>query len=548
MDRLQRFIEAARSLSLPLERQELLRTILSAAMEVMEAGASSVFISDPATRELVMVMPMGSHANKLSETRIPQDKGIAGAVFSSLQTIRVDDTRNDPRFFSEVDKKSGFVTRALLCAPLLHQGECVGVLQVLNPEGRETFTNDDERYFEGFASLVGTALVRIRAQEQESSQRRLQQELQIASEIQNSFLPRRFPPAACVRVESLYDPANEISGDFYCVREFEDSRFLIVVGDVSGKGIPAALTMARVTAEIRALPEPGHDLGVWVTLLNRQVSRDLVGGRFIAITALVFDPAHKTVGVCCAGQPPPLRYGIEGWVSAGVESQLPIGVLPYTVYTAQQYAIQTGERWMIFSDGVPDARNDQGEEFGLDRLLDLPFGDSAASAVAAFKQCYEAFVGQTKQHDDVTLIIADWRGAPPPKEWLLPALPSQLKTVREHIERWAIFAGFDDITIGQIVLAVDEASANVIRYAYADGQGPIHYKVELDDDSFCVIMTDNGTPVDTSKVCGRKLEEVRPGGLGTHFMSLAFPDIEYCPQEKGTILRMKRPLPNTSLP
>jgi len=542
-ERFRLLLDAAKSLGAMMEHDELLSHILVQSMKVMDAEASSIFVADAATSELVMHVPQGTHADRLDSVRMPDTQGIAGHVYHSCEVLQVDDPSNDSRFFSDVDKRSGFVTRALLCAPLLNQGECVGVIQVLNPRGRLAFEKTDHDYFEGFARLAAATLVRMQLQEQCLRQKRLEQELAIAIEIQNSFLPKKLPASACVRVAVCYHPAREVSGDFYHVTEFDDGRTLLAVGDVSGKGVPAALTMARVTAEIRAAGKPGPKLAEWVTALNRSVSMDISGGRFVALSVLLFDPLCGEVQVCLAGQHPPLRGKNGEWEPVEVQSHPPLGVVPDWVFDAHSFPLINGEKWMITTDGVQEARNESGEEWGAGNLLSIPCVGSPAVVLNNFKGVFSAFVGKSKPHDDATLLVAEWRGGAPTKEWHLPAMPGQLKTVRAHIEKWAAFLGYDDLVIGQIVLAVDEASSNVIRYAYHGGEGAIHYKVLVEGDEFVLVMRDFGTPVEISKVQGRDIDDVRPGGLGLFFMNQAFESICYEPMEKGTILTMKRKLP-----
>jgi sigma-B regulation protein RsbU (phosphoserine phosphatase) len=544
--RLRTLLDAAHSLGSIMEHDELLRDILFKAMAVMNAEASSVFIADPERRELVMHIPLGSHAEHLQSFRIPDTKGIAGAVFHGRRVLNVPDVREDPRFCADADNKSGFITRAVLCAPLLHLGTCMGVVQVLNPRDTLAFDGTDQEFFEGFAMVVSGALVRLHVQEQRALQRRSEQELAIARDIQESFLRIRIPPTSCVRCACHYRPALTVSGDFYAVQEFPDRRVLVLVGDVSGKGVPAALTMARTTAEIRAMPPPAPDLGEWMSRLNNVIVHEISGGRFIASSALLFDPVRQCVEVAVCGQFPPWHWSAGKWSEAAAPSHLALGILPDARMISATFPLKKEEKWLLFSDGVPEARNSAQEEFTLERLASALSSDPGSRGVLAhLAETLHSFVGGAKLHDDITCLAVEWRGEPPEARWELPAIPESLREIRHRIEGWTQFLGYSDREIGEIVLAVDEACANIVRHAYRATSGPIQCHVECSDAEWILALRDFGVPADPAQIAGRDVADVRPGGLGCHFIRHAFSRVEYTPLPDGTRLVLAKALPSS---
>lgn len=543
--RLRALLDVARALGEAMEHSDLIRTILAQMAEVMDAEASSVFLHDPGAHELVMHAPHGPRAEQLMSLRIPDDKGIAGSVFQTRQFVNVRDAQNDPRFFRGADKKSGFVTRALMCAPLMDKGQCHGVIQVLNPRRNPSFDEEDAAIFEGFALLATSAIVRLRAQEETLRRKRIEQELSIAREIQQSFLGARLPAIACVRLAAYNEPARDISGDFYSVEELPDGRVLVALGDVSGKGIPAALTMARASAEIRALAPTLADLGEWMARLNDALCRDAVGGRFVAMTALLFEPSSSQVQACAAGQFSPLRLRAGKWEEIPLPRQLALGIAPGIAFSATRLDLVPGDLWLLFSDGVTEARDPSGNEFTTARLAaSLPTIPSPQKSIEAVVTSLCQFTGKAGSHDDATLIIAEWRAAPPPTSWTIPAKPEALKMAREIIERWAQFAGLPDADVGCLVLGADEAAANVIRHAYCGAEGTIEYSAGIEDDgeSLVIRMRDHGKPVSEECLKGRELEDVKPGGLGLHFMRCTFDEVRFEPHPDGTTLHLRKSL------
>lgn len=543
--RYRELLEVARMLNGTMDLEELLREILRRSQEVMKAEACSLFMPDPETGELVIHSALGESAPELNVIRVPKGKGIAGAVYDGHETINIKDTQNDPRHYKEADAKTGFVTRAMVTTPLLNGQDCMGVVQVLNPVGRDFFDEQDEEIFEGFASLIASALMRLEAQAREIQIEKAKQELSLAREIQESFLPKPLSLLPSCQVRMSYFPARDVGGDFYFVHELDDHRTLMGLGDVTGKGIPAALTMARATAEIKAMAsELGEDLGCWVGKLNDLLVEELRGGRFIGITFLLTDSEKKEITVCCAGQYPPFCGDGNGWRSSECESQLPIGILGGFQYKHQILELQPGQLWILFSDGISEARNPQGEEFGEEAFIkSLGVGETGSQTIKHAVETWENFVNGAPPHDDASLLLLDWRGSAPNEHFDMNCCTENLGQARQFVENWAQYLGYDDITVGQIVLACDEATTNVYRYAYGEQAGPLAFDINLVDNQLTIKMTDQGTPCDPEKVQGRDLDDIRPGGLGTVLLGTVFDNVHYDPQEKGTILSLTKNLP-----
>jgi len=544
--RFRALLGVARALGQPIDHAELLKTILGKMAEVMDAEASSIFLHDPESRELVMHAPHGPRADQLLSLRMPDDKGIAGSVFQSRKPLNVQDAQNDSRLFRDADRKSGFVTRALMCAPLMDEGRCLGVLQVLNPRHMPFFGDEEANIFESFAMLATAAIIRLRAQDEALRRRQIEQELSIAREIQQAFLGARLPICSCVRLAAYNEPARDISGDFYSVEELQNGRVLIALGDVSGKGIPAALTMARSSAEIRALAPTIDDLGEWMGRLNDALCRDSVGGRFLAMTALLFDPATSELQACAAGQFSPLLVRAGRCEEIHLPRQLALGIQPGQLFTSTRHHLIKDDLWLMFSDGVTEARDHGGNEYSMQRLAAaLPPDATPKRTIDAIVADLCQFTGKAGSHDDATLIASQWRGTPPAASWTIPASPNNLKTARDLIDRWARFAGFSEEDAHCMVLGADEAGANIIRHAYAGGEGTIEYSASIEDDGQALVirMRDYGKPVSAECLKGRPLDDIRPGGLGLHFMRCTFDDVRFESHPDGTTLHLRKRLP-----
>jgi phosphoserine phosphatase RsbU/P len=548
VERYRALLDTARCFGCAMNLPALIPDILERAQSVMRAEACSIFLPDAQTGELVIHSTQTKHADVLKSTRIPPNAGIAGAVFQSHRLLNIKDVRHDPRHLATVDQKTGFVTRAMIAIPLLEGTRCLGVMEVINSRDRDSFDEQDEELFEGFGGLIVNALVRLGAQQREVELAGSRHELQLAREIQTTFLPDPGQTFPFGHVRTQYFPAREVSGDFLVVRRVDTHRLLLGLGDVSGKGMPAALTMARLTAMIEISSESiGANIGEWVSRMNRQVTREMKAGRFVSLTFLLADAEKSSMQICAAGQFPPLHFSDGKWQRFEMKTQLPLGILSTSAYTADRVPLRRGESWLLFSDGITEARNTKDEEFTEERFLASLAPDPAAprtltAAVTAWKR----FVQTTPQHDDASLLLLDWRGVPPAPELHATCAADQLGCGREFVGQWAAHAGYDDVTVGQIVTACDEAAANILRHAYQQRTGPIHYAAALDEQMLTIEILDEAPPISPSQIKPRALDDLRPGGLGTVIISKVFDEVTFHPLPNGNRLTLRKHLSNAA--
>lgn len=528
----------------------LIDEILRRAEEVMNAEACSLLLPDPKNGELILHSTDPWITDLPEPLRVPPGAGIAGAVFQSKQSINVKDARSDARHYSAVSHQLGFVTRAMLSIPLLDGDSCLGVLQALNPRERESFDAGDEEIFEGFGGLIVNALVRLEAQRIEIEQAGARQQLILAREIQETFLPRTISEYPFCRVYHHHRPAQMVSGDFGFVHPVGANRLLVGLGDVCGKGIPAALTMARATAILETLTHQLEaDLGDWVTNLNPLLTRELKAGRFISLVLLLADADSSTLQICIAGQYAPVRFDGRRWNAFAAANHLPLGISPKTVYVAEKTELRPGDSWLLFTDGFPEARNRQGDDYSAERFLaSLPVGQTAPETLSTAFQAWNSYCDSAAQHDDASLLLLDWRGRQPASEFGTTCCPENLETVRQAVERWAVFAGFGDTVVGQIVMACDEACANIFCHGYQRNPGPIRLRAEITGAALVIQIADEAPPVDAREIRGRQLSDLRPGGLGAYVISQVFDEVTYVPLEKGNCLTLRKTLPRTPEP
>ncbi len=540
-ERYRALLLAARNLCSLTSLDDLVENILKYACVMMQAEGCSMYLPDEATRELITYSARGAE-DSIHGFRIPWDKGIAGTVFQQRSFLRIDDAQQDPRLFRPADAKSGFVTRAMLCAPLVDKKECFGVLQALNPIGRPAFTSLDQDIFEGLTNIVTGALVRFDRQKKVNREEALAHEMALAVEIQKSHLPPETLSLPQAEMRVRYRPARMIGGDFYTSIALPHGRLLAAVGDVSGKGIPAALTTAQICSEIHALVSTAEEgLASYVTALNEALCHRLTAGRFAATTFLLYDPPRQMMEIICAGQFAPWRWRDDVWEEVPVPQTLALGIAPRQIFVATQCPCAPGEKWLMFSDGITEGRNPAGEEYGLDRLkASLDSGHHVGHTLEKAWESWANFVEGDRQHDDACLALILLK---PPATLDIHSVAANCKLARNFIEDWARTAGFPDLERGRIVLAADEAVTNIIRHTYKSAPGlPIILSAEIADGHLHLRLRDYGPHVDPEKLHGRKLEEIKPGGLGLHLLKVVFTVVEHHAVADGNEWHLAKPL------
>ena len=361
-------VEVSALINAITDSKELLPAILEVARRVMEVEASSLFLINP-QGELELATASGGAPNGAVPAQrivVPRGRGISGWVLEHKQSLLVPDAYADPRFFKETDKLTGFRTRSILCVPLLRGTKEIGVLQVLNPIGRTAFDEGDLEIIEAYGTLAATAIDKLRTIERQHAQERIRQEFDFAREIQKSFLPQTLPQHAHASFAALYRPALNVGGDFYDVIEPGPGEIYFVVGDVSGKGMPAALLMAQALSILRLIVRPGISPIAAMARWNAMLSGHTIRGMFITALLGRVDVPTRQVEICSAGHCHPFRVNAGGEVQeVKIAGSPPLGLLPEIPARSNTITLDPHEYFVAYTDGLTESF-DQNDEL-LDR-------------------------------------------------------------------------------------------------------------------------------------------------------------------------------------
>lgn len=481
---------------------------------------------------------------------IGADQGIVGRCVQANTGRIVRDVASDPDFHGDIDTQTGFKTRSILCAPMVVRDERIGAIELVNKRGGDgRFDDSDLAILRGLSSSAALAIVNARQAEALVEQERVRHELDLAGEIQRSLLPEARPEP--FPVHGVNVAARTVSGDFFDFFDLETGEICFAVGDVSGKGMNAALLMAKTASLFRCLGKTVRSPGRLLAAINREICETATRGMFVTMVAGVFDPRGGRVRLANAGHEPPLYRDRDGHYRAIEAEAPPLGILalsgPDSDYPETELLLNGGILY-VFTDGVTEGYLDDGKTLGVDGLkrifdghADVPVADRLNAVIARLR------LSRQSLRDDLTLLAVNDAGPDHQAvgEGLLrltfPSRPGELKRVREAVAGVFDRAGCAGALARDLVLAIDEACQNVIRHAYGnDPDGEITLEIRRDDDSLIVLLRDFAETVDPERVRPRDLDQLRPGGLGTHLMQEIMDVVEFAPPrgDGGNLLRM----------
>mgnify|MGYP000662705783 FL=1 len=408
-------LEVSRALGAEMHLDSLLPVIIHKTTEVMDAERSSLFIYDPDSDELWSKVAEGMDEKTI---RFPAGVGIAGDVAKTLETANIPDAYDDPRFNPEFDKQSNFKTKSVLCMPMTtRKGELIGVIQVLNKTDGGTFQEGDEKLLEALCIQAGVAIVRARLTEAFLEKQRIEESLKLAADIQMGMLPSTFPAYPERNDFDLFAgiiPAKEVGGDFYDFFLIDKKHLCFVIGDVSGKGIPAALFMALTKTQIKASSSRRRTPGDVLYRANNDLCHENESGMFCTLFYGIMNMETGEVTYANAGHNPPYIIN-KNSEPVQIESTggIALGVMEEMEFESATFTASKGDSIFLYTDGVNEAMNEADEEYSYERLEDYLKENSTGSITDMVNRNLESvkeFAGTAPQSDDITVLALRYLG------------------------------------------------------------------------------------------------------------------------------------------
>ncbi|TBL80780.1 PP2C family protein-serine/threonine phosphatase [Paenibacillus thalictri] len=419
--RTQKLFALGMRLNSTIKRKDLLQIIMETASDEMKAEGSSIILVDEERAELYFEVTTGDKNEEVREIRLKLGEGIAGWVAQSGKSVLIADAAKDPRWSNRVSTKVNVPTRNMLCVPVVSNGKTVGVLQVINKRGGKAFNQRDLKLLEMIASPTAAALENMflyealarsmdTLRQTTAAKERMESELKIARDIQQNFLPGSALQSGGVELHACLFPANEVGGDFYHFIELGNHQMLICLGDVSDKGMPAALFMSGLMIWIQAKAADRQSPAFILEAINREVSTD-DSTMFATIFLAIVDTQTGQLRYCDGGHCTPYILGPEGVRKLESTKHLPLGIFADGEYADGEARLESGETLVLYTDGVTEAENGRGEWFTaarLCRILEHYASHSPMEIAERIRSEVYTFADGNPQSDDIAIMTVNF--------------------------------------------------------------------------------------------------------------------------------------------
>ena len=367
----------------------------------MRAEAASVFLLERSSGKLVCRACAGPV--NISGLALEMGQGIVGRTATEQMCQLIRDVQSDPDFTNTVDQNTGFVTRSMVCSPLKTADGVIGVLQVLNRNDGDLFTEDDRDTLRLLAAPTALAINNAELASNLLEQKSLRKELFMARRLQRSLLPPRRDPGYPIMGINL--PARQVSGDFYDYFDLPDGRIAFTIGDVSGKGMNAALLMVQISSLLRWIGRSGLPPGQWLAKVNNEMVGTVTNGMFVCTLVGYFDPRDSTLQIANAGFPAPLVVYADGRQQRIPAKSPPVGILELDPIPEDTCDLTGGSLYM-YSDGVSEIRREDGSMLGDDGFATL-VEKYAERDVKSRLGAIIVTLRRMKVVDDTTLLVVE---------------------------------------------------------------------------------------------------------------------------------------------
>jgi serine phosphatase RsbU (regulator of sigma subunit)/pSer/pThr/pTyr-binding forkhead associated (FHA) protein len=386
--------------------EETLQILASLVFEAVPAERCVIMLRDEENSDKLKIEVAKIRGSKevLDEVRI--SRTVIEEVTKNGKSVLTSDAQHDPRFASQTMALLGI--RSVLAVPLSVGTEVFGLIYADSPTYETTFTEEHLNILTTLASVASIRVENARLTEERFKRERLEHELQLASEIQQRLQPSSPPIVEGYDLQGVSFSCYEVGGDYYDFIPRCDGKLLVALGDVSGKGTAAALLMSSLHAAMHAQVAANSSLLQTINAVNQYLAQNTPTNRFVTLFLAELDAESGMMNFINAGHNPPLIAHADGRVEQLASGGFPLGIMPMAQYDVGQTRLLKGEALVIYSDGVSEANNTKGEEFGVERLEEVVKKNLSASAAGLrdkVESALSSFTQTAPAGDDITLVI-----------------------------------------------------------------------------------------------------------------------------------------------
>jgi serine phosphatase RsbU (regulator of sigma subunit)/anti-sigma regulatory factor (Ser/Thr protein kinase) len=492
-----------------------------------------------------------SRGVEVSPTQAPVEIGPNDPLLAYLQSatgaVEIDALELDSPALAEL-RAAG----VKLVVPLVSQGELIGVLNLGARMSEQEYSSDDRKLLDNLAAQAAPALrvgQLVREQEAEAvTRQRFEQELEVARLIQQNFLPKELPELPGWQVAAYYQPAREVGGDFYDVIPLPDGRVGFVVGDVTDKGVPAALVMSATRSVLRASAQRLIEPGIVLERVNEHLCPDMPEKMFVTCLYGVLDPESGLLRFANAGHDVPYVKTVDGVEELRARG-MPLGLMSGMTYEEKEAVLAPGESVLLHSDGIVEAHDPDREMFGFPRLkqtvADAPGGQQLIDRVL---RDLTRFTGRgAEQEDDITMVTLERSGGSGETvlaEFELASEPGNEREAIRRVESAVAGLRMEPARLERLKTALGEATMNAMEHGNEYRPDvKVGIRVVHRDDTVRVRITDRGAadelpepevPDLEAKLSGRQ----KPRGWGLFLIEEMVDEARVEGDEQGRTLEL----------
>jgi len=406
-DRLALLYRLSQTFNSSLNLDEVLNRVMDEVVAATRAERGFVMLREP-DGQLVFRVARGMDQQAIEEPHFQVSRSVVERVAREGDAILTSDAQSDDRFSMRQSVMS-LRLRSILCVPLQVKGQVLGVVYVDNRLQAGIFTPDHLELLTAIASSAAIAIENARLYQVAVEKGRLEQELQLARDVQASLLPRETPQLPGWEFVARWRPAREVAGDYYDFIPAGAERLGLVIADVTDKGMPAALFMALTRSIVRATMVGDSPPAEGIARANRLIHADSTRGMFVTLFYALLDPLARQITYVNAGHNPPLLCRAQtGQLTPLVRTGMALGVEPAASYEQRTLHLEPGDFILLYTDGVTDATDTHQRMFGMERLERVLLDhcvQPAAQVIAALERAVDDFAGATPPFDDIAMMV-----------------------------------------------------------------------------------------------------------------------------------------------
>ncbi|HEX8843883.1 MAG TPA: GAF domain-containing SpoIIE family protein phosphatase [Pyrinomonadaceae bacterium] len=411
-DKLRLLLDITKKISRSLDLSEVLNLVMDTLGSLIPYDAAGIYVLNcmkvnpnakpDETCTFHTEAVRGYDIDDLMELRLKMGEGIIGHVALSGEPVISPDVRSDPRYFNAREE-----TRSEMVAPIISNDEVIGVFD-LESDQLNAYDSDDLQVLLLLASQVAIIIEKVMLHAQLIEKKRLEGQLEVARQVQLELLPADDPKLEGFDICAYNFSTEEVSGDYYDWVSIYEDQIGLVIADVSGKGVPAALLMAFLRASLRAAIHIGYAPHISMAKVNYLLWESIERNQFVTAFYGVLDASNKTLAYTNAGHNPPLLMDKDGNARFMERGGLPLGMFRDTRYYEYYQAIEPGQTLLLYTDGATEALSPEGEEYGRERLAEAVRANrelSARELITAIQQDVLTWTGGQGATDDMTFFI-----------------------------------------------------------------------------------------------------------------------------------------------